>query len=621
MIKRIVSFCCVVFLFGTAVDAAEIKVRTAEHDGFTRIVLDYGSTPTPKIEPKDGGIRVSFDVDVKFDLDTFFNRLSKNRLQPPKVSARNNQIEFNFDCDCGFEQFTEQGNLLVLDISEAAFKPHVEKNVAPIVQTPTVDLPIQIQEPVTKPEKFAEIKSAESIVENQLRKALEQSLAKSILDRNPSPKFTEIKQEVLDEHLSILKTDGSGSFASKTTKPQTSDGTKCIPDKDLNFETWGDSNSNFFLQLTSKRDALVSDLGLLNEDAEGELVRLYVYFGFAEEALAILAKQPDDFELERELAKVMKGASQNRSGYFADMYSCPSKVSIWGVLSSGTDLNKKMLDESALQMAMIALPKPMLDILGPRLVDILVELEMNETAQTVLNHVEARSPKLKQILAVTKSKIDVQNGNIDVATHQLEQLIDSASSVSPDAMTSLIDLKLQADTQLPKRTADIAEALAWENKGTSLHTTLLQSETLARALQGDFDAAQAKYAQAPKTPEFVDDFAKLVVKKASDASFLKFVLGSDLSISPKSNTQHKISQRLEQMGFSEEARSFADVTTRSNTTADVSEVATVLKDPELPNIHQIAQDDLLKTARSIIETSSTARQDFQMRLANSIDTP
>ena len=275
MIKRIVSFCGVVFLFGTIVDAAEIKVRTAEHNGFTRIVLDYENTPTPKIEPNDSGLRVSFDVDVKFDLDTFFNRLSKNRLQPPKVNARNNQIEFNFDCDCGFEQFTEKGNLLVLDISEAAFKPHVEKSVAPIVQTPTVDLPIQIQEPVTKPEKFAEIKSAESIVENQLRKALEQSLAKSILDRNPSPKFTDIKQEVLDEHLSILKTDGSGSFASKTTKPQTSDGTTCIPDKDLSFETWGASNSNFFLQLTSKRDALVSDLGLLNEDAEGELVRLW----------------------------------------------------------------------------------------------------------------------------------------------------------------------------------------------------------------------------------------------------------------------------------------------------------------------------------------------------------
>ena len=103
MIKRIVSFCGVVFLFGTIVDAAEIKVRTAEHNGFTRIVLDYENTPTPKIEPKDGGLRVSFDVDVKFDLDTFFNRLSKNRLQPPKVNARNNQIEFNFDCDCGFE--------------------------------------------------------------------------------------------------------------------------------------------------------------------------------------------------------------------------------------------------------------------------------------------------------------------------------------------------------------------------------------------------------------------------------------------------------------------------------------------------------------------------------------
>ena len=186
-------------------------------------------------------------------------------------------------------------------------------------------------------------------------------------------------------------------------------------------------------------------------------------------------------------------------------------------------------------------------------------------------------------------------------------------------MTSLIDLKLRSDTPLPKRTP-ISQKLAWENKGTSLHTTLLQSET-ARALQGDFDAAQAKYAQAPKTPEFVNDFAKLVVEKASDASFLKFVLGADLSISPKSNTQHKISQRLERMGFSEEARSFAPVTTHSNITADVSEVAAVAKDPELPNIHQIAQDDLLKTARSIIETSSAARQDFQMRLANSTDTP
>lgn len=618
MIKYILSFCLALFV-GSIAHATNIKVRAAEHDGFTRVVLNYGEISAPIAKPISDGIRVTFGTDVTFDLDAFFDRLSKNRLKPPKVNARQNEIEFDFDCQCGFAQFTERGNLLVLDISEGAYVPSAPKNTNSIAAQPSIDLPITTRKPIPKISSDTNIKSAESIVETQLRKALEHSLAKSILDRNPSPKITHSMPAAIDDHVSVFKTNGSGSFATNVNRPQTSNGRACIPNADLNFDNWGDSDTSFYHQLSIHRDTLVSDLGLFNHEAEEDLVKFYLYFGFATEALEILEPRQDTHKLQYELAKIMKGTTIETSDFFRDMYSCPSKVSIWGILAAGADVNKKMLDKDALQMAIIALPKPMLGVIGPRLTETLVDLGLTEIAQLLVNHIETRSPELKHVLTVTKSKIDIQNGETDAAAQKLELVIDSASSVSPAAMNTLIDLKLDTEAPVSARTADLAEALAWENKGTSLHSTLLQSETLARALQGDFDAAQAKFAESPKTPEFVDDFATLILDKAPDASFLKFVLGSDLSISPKSSTQDKIAKRLKAMGFSEEAAKFAP---RPEPTADETEIDTAqqsLKDIELPDIQQIAKDDLLKTTRSMIESSAMSRQEFRLKLANSTD--
>lgn len=99
-----------------AAAAQVVPVRTAEHDGFTRIVLDFERRPDWEIDPGARMISIDTDSRLAFDLSQVYRRIGDERvdqiLQPGP-----GRLDILVNCDCAARTLELRNEGLVIDIS------------------------------------------------------------------------------------------------------------------------------------------------------------------------------------------------------------------------------------------------------------------------------------------------------------------------------------------------------------------------------------------------------------------------------------------------------------------------------------------------------------------------
>lgn len=590
--------------------AEPVRVRSGEHEGFTRLVLSLEAGQSWSLERDDVDYLVTLNGADGFDLEEVFSIIPQTRLAG--VSGSKEQLRLTLACNCSataFETKSSTGNdALVIDISGEA--PQID--VAPAA--------VRVEEPPREPREPAEARSfsstnsdrylgqfwqdlvpspetpfsdpnsvaaAESSAREELVAASERELVRQ-LSRAASQGIVDLKRSQVDapSKQSAQKTaavagplpegtdqpalvaetvlDRDSHFA-PLQAPVTAEGQLCPTDQQVAIGAWGDDRP-FWTQISEKNLGLMGEFDQPDVEAAAGLAKTYLYFGFSDEAQAIL----DDFDIDptaasllTAIADALEGGDGNGAPLFQGMETCDSSAAMWAVLASSGLAPGSPVNGAAINKAFSALPPHLRRLLGPRLVEKLLDAGEEGTARAVQAAQERAETTKGQETELVSAEIDAARGKLDEAEAALERVIAGNGPGAVDALEKYVDLRLQRKLPVSSSYAELAGALAHQLEGGLEWPRLARTNVLALAASGDYAAAFAERERVvglgdPALPEaLTEELFSVLAAQASDGKFLEFYFANRALLSPAEappTLNLRIGERLLALGFADAAR-------------------------------------------------------------------
>ena len=148
--KRTLGF---LFTFVPAVASAEVvDIRSGEHDGFSRLAIEFDETPEWIMGRTETGYAIRFQSDdIKLDLGQVFRRMSRNRISSLAFSEETSTLELTLGCDCFADVFDLRNSVVVIDIKDGPI-PALAEFEAPF-------FPNEAESAKTNPARSAEMQA------------------------------------------------------------------------------------------------------------------------------------------------------------------------------------------------------------------------------------------------------------------------------------------------------------------------------------------------------------------------------------------------------------------------------------------------------------------------------
>ncbi|TMV06854.1 hypothetical protein FGK63_12085 [Ruegeria sediminis] len=116
MIGRLAA--SVLLLLAGPATAQEIRVRSGEHAGFTRLVFRVPAGTEWQLTPRPRGARLAVGLEnTVFVTDGVHDRLSRGRLGSLRQESPGAALEMAFSCDCAATGFLHDRTMIVVDIA------------------------------------------------------------------------------------------------------------------------------------------------------------------------------------------------------------------------------------------------------------------------------------------------------------------------------------------------------------------------------------------------------------------------------------------------------------------------------------------------------------------------
>ncbi|WP_299026914.1 hypothetical protein [uncultured Sulfitobacter sp.] len=575
--------------------AQQLPIRSGDHPTFSRLAIPVPTSQSWEAKQTSQGVVLTLPgFTGSFNTADVFVRMQRNRISG--MTANGGVLTLKLVCNCDATAF-RSGQLLVIDVADAgtalaapALQKPLQEPRSRTRATTGIALPwIGGNSPFavsasdkesaaqttadpkeasrsdllmeTKNALIKEVASAASagLLENSYR-APEPS---AVTSRNNSESSTLQPQslpEIIETPTQNMRVTSSLDFPNATSTSRvdaTTAGTVCPQSDLLSVHIWGEEGS-FSSQIGPARNALMDARDKLDLSAAKKLAQLYIYFGFGAEAHAILRLNPTLEKDHPELAVIAqileKGAvtGRNTLGQYAD---CESDIALWASLSFQKVPSDAVIDTNAALRALNKMPKHLRQIIAPALSDRLLQYGDSEAAAAAMRSVERLPDPLTPDGVMAQAELAIDAG--EPAEAFLEEVIDTNTTQSPDALVKLVRGKLARDEPLSNETATLVEAYVQELRGTPLGNTLRQTQVIALGQSERFtEAFESLSDLSPSlSPEATTDLTKVLLgqlgKKAGDFQFLEHVFAqSDATIAalPK-QTKLLLASRMMDLGF------------------------------------------------------------------------
>lgn len=554
MITRALSL----FLFFVSVQSAlaqTVLVRSGDHDGFTRLVLNLPYRLDWTSESNANGASVIFPKsNVAFDTSSVFNRITRDRLEDISAPPGAARLDLTFDCNCILRPFWNDRTMLVIDIAETAADPAAINppkrpltiprtsvvGTAPMkpetVSTAAAMMTAQINSGLGAPpesgapqvpmgaDKLAALAPNVNLpqVQAELLKNLSRAASQGLLTpkRAARPRPSAVSDYAANEPPPAPAEPAKPEAPKETAQPLSAnlnlhaqssidreirahnEGTfslsghpTCIADDLMDLPTWGE-DAPFQLQIGALNGRLLGEFDTPDAGVALELARLYTYFGFGHEAqqvLNLVEIGAPGTEILSEMATILDEGHASQESLFAGQLGCDNAAALWSALSYETLPKENPIDLKAIQRNFAALPRHLRLYLGPLLSRKLTRAGHIESADQILRMVDRTQTDETPDATMARAELAQAEGASEEAATDLETVAESNAQPSADAVLKLIDQRLAAKQEISFDLAQLAGAYTQENRGAELGQNLARAYLSALAASGAFGQSFSEF--------------------------------------------------------------------------------------------------------------------------------
>lgn len=558
--------------------AQPVQVTSGEHEGFTRVVLNFGAAVEWQFGRTEDGYEFrKIGTPARYDLTAVFDLIGKSRLAA--ISADAAALDIGFACACHAIPFEFRPGIIVIDLRDgpppkgSSFENPLpvlkgdEKTVSDTDKSEATALAgqgynwadqvfSQIQSPKTAIPSLSPKPSSDPALQplrDQLLRQLSRGATDGVVDLELPKTIGPIAKKPI-EGARIALGEMPGVRIQDTPKdkvPLGQLGAVCAPDDDLAVESWG-TDAPVSEQFSQAFANMLGEFDRPDPKAVEKAVHFLLFIGFGQEAdqltMAFLPDAPHAPML-RSMAKIVDGYS-DEDGFFSGQLSCETAAALWALLAKETVGKGDLVNEQAVILAFSNLPVQLRRLLGPSVADKLLSVDKIGAAESIRNAV-ARAGNTAEV-SLIKAKLDMSQGDPAAAQKNLEAALQGAGGSKTAALIGLVDSLVAQGVPIEAKIAEELDAVERETQGTELAAELTRAMALAQASSGDYTAA---FKTAAKSPQVIPKVWEILSRLGTDSDVLTYAArpAADVPQDLDAATPATLSNRLNDLGLPDAA--------------------------------------------------------------------
>ncbi|MBN2629949.1 MAG: hypothetical protein JXR75_05355 [Rhodobacteraceae bacterium] len=538
-------------LAASGVQAQDIVVRSGDHAGFTRLVLQGTTVTDWTLGRTQTGYGLRFDLEtIRYDLASAFDLISRDRIRGLSVDAATGGLDITLGCDCHAIPFEFAPNVLVIDIKDGPAPPQsvFEARLDGAANTPP-DATANLTGPASARYDWLALNGAAAaaaapptpradarrlaaeVDQNAFRSLLAEELGRGATAgvvkmqpvAGPRPQPGALPAEPAQARAALEGLPGIAIAApGQPAADLTSDGAICPSDDALDPTRWGmtdDANAD----LLRARQALLAEFDIPNADQVTLAARTYLYYGFGAEARAVrrafpTAAMPGDAETA--LSFIIDGAPPPDDP-FQSMQGCDTTVALWAALSRSESSANAPVNGAAASRSFLALPGHLRLLLGPRLHAALLRSGDTTNAEVVKQSLGRVAMPDTATIPLLDARQALHHSDPDQAEAALDQIKDGQDAM--EALLARVEARFQSRTPLEGSDLVALEAFAFEQAGGPRKADLSRALAHAYALGDNYPAA---FQQAAGSADLATDVWSVLAAQGPDAALLEVAVGA-----------------------------------------------------------------------------------------------
>lgn len=356
-----------------------------------------------------------------------------------------------------------------------------------------------------------------------------------------------------------------------STAVTTARGYSCLPDRFFDVMSWGAERPAAEL-IAERRSALIDARDRVDPNAVRDLVQAYLAMTMGVEARAVLREIGLDHPavpVWRDMAFIMDEGQGRRPDLFARQLACPSRVALWAALSLPELPPGEDIDEVAIVRAFAELPLHLRRHLAPMITARFVAAGDESTALKLRNAVARLGPAAESHdLALVDARLALVQGHDEEATAQIDAVLDEGGLSTADALAMRLETQLDGAEVPTMEDVELAEALAFERRGSDPGTALLVLSVRGHAANAAFEKAFDMLVAEDLDGDagLVSELLVALAEDGSDADILRESFSGFLSrpgLQADAEARLAVADRLARLGFPDRAQALlADVAPR-----------------------------------------------------------
>lgn len=571
--------------FTTIAAAAPVVVKSGEHDGFTRLVLEYDGPVDWRVgRTEDGYVLRIANETPSYDLAETFKVIGKSRLAGISTDPASGVLNLAIACACYAIPFEFRPGIVVIDLRDGrprrgssfeeplvqAAQPETStKPAPPDITTARYDWTLQAlaqlrtgQPEATNARPFTPLPKSDPALQplrDSLLHQLSRGAAQGVVDMAELHSDQAVHPDVAEEATPSVRV-GLGELPGVSTSNGLPDhdkigaqGQACVEADRLDVASWGD-DSPVFAQIATSSEGLIAEFDKPNPAVLQRAIQFNLFIGFGAEAKQLMQAFPLDMPdkpLWQSMARLVDGRRDPGSA-FIGQEACDSAAALWAILAQPNLDASQPANTNAAFLAFSALPIGLRRDLGPVLADRFMAIGANDAAARVRDAILRAPGGAGPDAALLTAKIEMQQGDAAAAEVTLQQMVTDPGPATAAALVALVEARVAQDLPIAPDMVTALEAVVQEQTGSVAAPAAIRALLLAKAASGDMKGA---FALLPDAPEAEPKLWHILSLLGTDDAVLAHAVMVSSAPEPKlmPETAAKLAERLLHLGMADSA--------------------------------------------------------------------